>query len=74
MERQAKGIEIVASSSVSWEDAARVAVARAGKTLTGLLGLRVVGKKAKVKDGKIVEYRIRMRLLFELAPDLDSHL
>ncbi|MCA9772907.1 MAG: dodecin domain-containing protein, partial [Myxococcales bacterium] len=61
------------SSPTSWEDAARRAVHRADETLAGLLGIHVLGKKAKVEGGRVVEYRIRLRLLFEVAPDFGDH-
>ena len=73
IDRQAREIEAIVTSPHSWEDAAQTAVARADKTLAGLLGVYVIGKDALVEGGRITEYRIRMRLLFELAPDLDSH-
>jgi len=74
MNRQAREVEVIATSPVSWEEAARRAVARADETLAGLLGVHVVAKDAQVTDGKVTGYAIRMRLLFELAPDLGEHL
>ena len=60
----AKVVELVGSSRKSFEDAISEAVARAGKTIRNVSGLDVVGQKAIVKSGKIVEYRVNLKLAF----------
>src|SRR2546426_341357 len=42
------------------------AVARAARTLRGITGLEVVGKRVKVERGLIVEYRVDMKITFVL--------
>ena len=64
---------IIGSSPTSFEDAAGAVVARAHKTLRGVHALEVVDKSIKVDDGRIAEYRVRLRLIFDLAPELEQH-
>lgn len=60
----AKVIEIIGSSPKSWEDAARVAVERASKTVRKIKGIDVKGQTALVRNGKITEYRVVLHLSF----------
>jgi len=57
-------IELVGVSSQSWSDAAQQAVTRASQTLRHLTGLDVVKSSAVVKDGKIIEYHVNVKLAF----------
>jgi dodecin len=57
-------IEMVGVSSEGWSDAARQAVARASQTLRHITGLDVVKSSAVIKDGKIVEYHVNVKLAF----------
>ena len=59
-----KLVELVGSSPVSWEDAARNAVAEASETVRDITGLRIVNQTATVKDGAIVEYRANIKIAF----------
>lgn len=61
-----KVIEIMASSSKSWEDAAAIAVKSAGKTLKGIKSVYVNHMSAVVKDNKISEYRINAKITFDV--------
>jgi flavin-binding protein dodecin len=65
--------EIIGSSPTSFEDAARSVIARANRTLLGMTGIEVVEKRLKVEAGEITEYRIRLRLSFDVAPEIESH-
>lgn len=69
----AKVSQIIGSSSVSFEDAARTVLSRANRTLRGITEIEVVEKTLKVDDDQIKEYRVRMRLSFDVAPEVDSH-
>jgi flavin-binding protein dodecin len=60
----AKIIEVVGSSPKGWEDAARVAVAEAGKTVRNIRGVEVVGMTGVVKGGKVAEYRSTVKVAF----------
>ncbi len=57
---------VIASAPDSWENAAREALARASSTLRGITGMEVLSQKAKVQDGKIMEYRVEVRITFIL--------
>lgn len=60
----AKIVELVGCSDKSWEDAVQEAVTRASKTIRNIRGVDIIGQKAVVKDGRIVEYRVNLKLAF----------
>ncbi|WAC07469.1 MAG: dodecin family protein [Thermodesulfobacteriota bacterium] len=57
-------IEIVGTSKTSWEEAAKIAVETAGKSLRDLRIAEVVKLDIAVEDGKVSKYRVRMNLSF----------
>jgi len=57
-------IELVGVSSKSWSDAAQQAVTRASQTLRHITGLDVLKSSAVVKDGKIGEYHVNVKVAF----------
>jgi len=61
-----KVIEVLASSTKSWEDAAQQAVAEAAKTIKGITSVYVQDQSCTVKDGKIEEYRLNLKLTFKI--------
>ena len=66
MNQVAKVTEIIASSKKGFEDAIERGVARASKTLKGVQGAWIENMKVVVAKGKIVEYRVNMRVTFVL--------
>ena len=60
-----KIIELVGSSAVSWEDAAKNAVETASKTLRDLRIAEVKELDQKIEEGKVVAYRARLHLSFK---------
>lgn len=62
----ARVTEISASSPESFEDAVRVGIKRANKTLKNVTGAWVQDQKLAVKSGKITEYRVWMKVTFVL--------
>jgi flavin-binding protein dodecin len=60
-----KVIELVGTSEVSWEDAAKKAVETAGKTLKNLRIAEIKNLDLKVEDGKVTAYRARVSLSFK---------
>jgi flavin-binding protein dodecin len=58
--------EIVASSPEGFREAVEDGLARATRTLRGITGLEVTGKRVKVERGLIVEYRVDMKITFLL--------
>ncbi len=60
-----KVVEVIGTSSKSWEDAASSAVATAAKTLRDLRVAEITKLDMKVEDGKVVAYRARVSLSFK---------
>lgn len=65
--------ELIGSSPDGFEDAARSVVERAHRTLRGIKGIEVLEKRVKVEADRIVEYRVRLRLIFDMAPETVLH-
>ena len=59
-----KFIELVGTSSESWEKAAAAAVARASQSLRELRIAEVLELDMQLKDGKIEAYRAKVKLSF----------
>jgi hypothetical protein len=62
----ARVTEITSSSPKSFEDAVHVGVERANKTLQNVKGAWIKEQKVVVDGGKIVEYRVTMKVTFVL--------
>ncbi len=60
-----KVIELIGTSDVSWEDAARKAVELAGKRLRDLRIAEVKALDLRVENGKVVAYRAKVSLSFK---------
>ena len=60
-----KVIEVIGSSEKSWDDAAKVAVARAGETLADLRIAEVLSQDVKIENGKITAFRTKLSLSFK---------
>ncbi|MBP1696380.1 MAG: hypothetical protein H6Q41_1568 [Deltaproteobacteria bacterium] len=65
-DRVARVTEITAGSPKGFDDAVKVGFARASKTLRGITGMRVIELRASVEKAKIVEYRVRLEVIFIL--------
>ncbi|MDI5886680.1 dodecin family protein [Flavobacterium yafengii] len=61
-----KVIEVLSSSDISWEDAARKGVAKAAKTTNHIRSVYIKDHSAAVSGGEITEYRVNLKLTFEL--------
>lgn len=61
-----KVIEVLSASKKSWEDAAQNAVTEASKSLRGIKSLNVNNMSAVVEKGKIVEYRMNVKISFSI--------
>jgi flavin-binding protein dodecin len=64
--RVARVTEIIAGSSKSFEDAVKIGFARATKTLRGITGIRIMEFRVAVENSKIIEYRVRLEVIFVL--------
>ncbi len=62
----ARVTEITAASTKSFQDAIEVGISRADKTLRNVSGAWVQDQKVVVEKGKIVEYRVNMKVTFIL--------
>ena len=60
-----KVIELVGTSTESWEKAAAAAVAKASKTLRDLRIAEISELDMSIKDGKIEAYRARVKVSFK---------
>lgn len=58
-------IDVIGSSTDSWEDAAKIAVQTASKSLRDLRIAEVTQMDLKVEAGKVVAYRTRLQLSFK---------
>jgi flavin-binding protein dodecin len=62
----AKVTEISASSPKGFEDAIQAGIARASKTLEHIRGAWVKDMKVVAENGRVSEYRVRMKVTFVL--------
>ena len=60
-----KVIELVGTSTQSWEDAAKAAVERAGKSLRDLRVAEIVQLDMQLDDGKVEAYRAKVKVSFK---------
>ena len=58
-------IDVIGTSTQSWEDAASNAVATASKSLRDLRIAEVSKLDVKIEDGKVVQFRARLALSFK---------
>lgn len=61
-----KVIEVLSSSTISWEDATQKAVEKASKSVKHIRSVYVQDQSALVADGKVSEYRVNLKLTFEI--------
>lgn len=58
--------ELVGTSPVSYAEATKAAVAEAAKTVRHMDWLEVVGHSARIKDGTIEEFQVRVKIGFKV--------
>jgi hypothetical protein len=68
----AKVIEIIATSSKSFDDAVSRGVSRASETISGITGAWVKDQSVEVANGKITEYRVILKVTFVLKGGSDD--
>lgn len=61
-----KVIEVLANSGESWEQAAKNAVDQASKSVKNIRSVYINEQSASVKDGKIDDYRVNVKITFEV--------
>ncbi len=62
-----KVVELMSNSKKSWEDATAVAVKKASKSIKNMRSANVSNMSVTVNDGKIVEYRVSLKVSFEVG-------
>jgi hypothetical protein len=58
--------EIISSSEKGFDDAVQSGIKRASKTLENVSGAWIADQEIVVKNGKIKEYRVRLKVTFIL--------
>ena len=65
--------EVVGTSTKSWEDAAKLAIETAAKSLEDIRVGEVIRQDLTVENGKVINYRVRLNISFkyhvELSPE-----
>ena len=61
-----KVIEVLANSDKSWEDATRKAVKHASKSVKQIKSVFVQSQSAVVDDGDVTEFRVNVKITFEV--------
>ena len=61
-----KVIEVLANSEKSWEDATKRAVKQASKTIKNIKSVYIQDQSAIVKNDEVTEYRVNVKLTFEV--------
>ena len=63
----AKTVEIISSSTDSIDAAIREGIAKAAETIKGIEGVWVKGTKAIVRDNKVAEWRVTLKITFVVS-------
>ncbi|WP_054029707.1 dodecin family protein [Desulfatitalea tepidiphila] len=62
-------IDLVGTSTTSWQDAAQNAIETAGLSLDNLRIAEITQMDMKVENGKVIAYRTRVNLSFKYVED-----
>jgi flavin-binding protein dodecin len=65
MDSTYKVIQLIGSSSESWEKAAANAIAKAAKSLRDLRIAEVLEMDMQIEDGKVIAYRTKLKISFK---------
>ncbi len=61
-------VELIGTSTTSWEDATKTALKTASETLQDLRIAEVVKQDVTIENGKVASYRVRLNLSFKYHP------
>jgi flavin-binding protein dodecin len=61
-----KVIEVLSNSEKSWEDATKKAVKQASKSVKNIKSVYVKEQSAVVNDSEVTEFRVSLKLTFEV--------
>ncbi len=62
-----KVIEILSNSEKSWEDATAKAIKKASKSINNIRSAYVQSQTVTVEKGKVKEYRVNLKVTFEVG-------
>lgn len=62
-----KVIEILSDSKTSWEDATAQGIAKANESLKNIRSAFVQHQTVTVKNGKVDQYRVNLKVTFEVG-------
>lgn len=65
-----KVIEVMAQSEKSWEDATRIALEEAAKTVKDIKSIYIKEFQAIVENNRISEYRVDTKISFVIHPEI----
>ena len=65
MDSTYKVIQLIGSSSESWEKAAATAIAKAAESLRDLRIAEVIEMDMQIEDGKVITYRTKIKVSFK---------
>ncbi len=65
-EKVARVSEVIAGSSISFDDAIKKGLKRATSTLRNIVGLKIKEFRVHVENDEIEEYRVNMDIIFLL--------
>ncbi len=61
-----KVIEVLANSEKSWEEATRIAVKQASKSVKNIKSVFVQSQSAVVNNDEVTEFRVNLKITFEV--------
>ncbi|HEY9559528.1 MAG TPA: dodecin family protein [Anseongella sp.] len=61
-----KVVELLSDSATSWDDAVKIGVSRASKTLKNVRSAYVKDHSVTVENGQITAYRVVLKITFEV--------
>jgi hypothetical protein len=67
-----KNIEIIASSKVSFDDAVKVGIAEASRSVKHIKSAWVAEQKVQVDGSQVVEFRVTLRVSFVIDAGLSD--
>ena len=65
MDSTYKVIQLIGSSSESWEKAASVAVEKAAESVRDIRIAEVIEMDMQIEDGKVIAYRTKLKISFK---------
>ena len=64
-----KHIKVTGYSNISWKDAIVKTVEKVGKSLDHLCNMEIIKQRARVANGKIIEYIVDLDIAFFVEDD-----